>query len=164
MGKKLIIIIGICTLIPVMPASTSISLQMVQNLKTQLPSDNEFISIIDCPPNWAQGNFSGEWGISFLGFPLLPLGWIKGYYGTIGVIGRIEGVFREYNKSEITQIGAYIIGYFLLGIVGNESTGNWTYCVGLGGVDNANLEFYFNIHLIVGPGFYMQGIYSEFDK
>ena len=72
-------------------------------------------------------------------------------------------MFTEYNKSETAQIGALVIGYFFLGVLGNETTGNWTYCVGLGGFDETSSEFYFNLHLFLGPGFYMSGTFSEFN-
>ena len=52
----------------------------------------------------------------------------------------------------------------MLGIVGNETAGNWTYIVGLGGVDNETSEFYFNLHLFLGPGWYMRGTYTEFRR
>jgi hypothetical protein len=116
----------------------------------------------DDPPPWASGNFSGEWGISILGLPAVPLGWVEGYFSAAGVSGRIEGVFSEYGVEEPT---AYIEGIVLLfnmiGVVGDIETGNGTFFMGLG-APNENGEFYYRISLIIGPSFYMMGTWAEF--
>ena len=108
-----------------MPTTTAVFPQSVKNLKTRVSTVDETTLITDSPPDWATGNFSGTWGISILGIPTIELGWIKGYF-QIGIVGRVEEVFAEYDKSETAQICTLIIGYFFLGMVGNETTGNWT--------------------------------------
>ena len=132
----------------------------MKKLKDILSNVDETTLITDAPPDWATGNFSGTWVISILGIPSIELGWIEGYLQS-GIVGRIEGVFAEHNKSEVAQIDALVIGYFFLGAVGNETTGNWTYCVGLGGFDETSSEFYFNLHFFLGAGFYMGGTFSK---
>ena len=162
--KKQMIILVVCVSVffVCMPTTTAVFPQSVNNLKTRVSTVDETTLITDSPPDWATGNFSGTWGISILGIPTIELGWIEGYF-QVGIVGRVEGVFAEYDKSETAQIGALVIGYFFLGVVGNETTGNWTYCVGLGGFDETSSEFYFNLHLFLGPGFYMRGTFSEFN-
>jgi len=51
------------------------------------------------------------------------LGWIEGYF-QVDIVGRAEGMFAEYDKSETAQICALVIDYFFLGAVGNKTTGN----------------------------------------
>ncbi|HEC81479.1 MAG TPA: hypothetical protein ENI42_03520 [Thermoplasmatales archaeon] len=117
----------------------------------------------DVPPEWATGNFTGEWGISVFGVPFIALGWVKGFYENTGLVGRMEGVFAEYNKSETAKIGGFLVGPFFIGAVGNETTGNWTYAVGLGVFNVSSSEFYFRLMGLFGPNYYMYGTYSEFE-
>jgi len=41
------------------------------------------------------------------------LGWVEGCF-QVCIVGHVEGVFAEYDKSETAQIGALVIGYFFL--------------------------------------------------
>ena len=162
--KKLLTAIGICILLVSMPATTAISLQKVKNFKNQLPSVNEPILTIDTPPHWARGNFTGVWGVNILGQPLPPTGWVVGYYSDMG-FGRFVGVFAEFNETDATgYIGGVILGPFMLGVVGNITSGEETVFVGLGGHNETSSEFYFRIMGIISFTFYMSGTYSEFQK
>jgi hypothetical protein len=46
--------------------------------------------------------------------------------------------------------------------MGNITTGNQTYFVGLGGANETN--FYWRIMGLVGPTFSMYGVYSKFEN
>ena len=133
-------------------------------LKYTLPAPQAVPSSMGDPPQWATGNFSGEWGISVLGFPAIPLGWVEGYYSAAGISGRIEGFFAEYDVEEPTAyIEGVVILFNMMGVVGDLGSENATFFMGLG-VPNENGEFYYRISLIIGPSFYMMGTWNEFTK
>ena len=125
--KKQMIILVVCVSVffVCMPTTTAVFPQSVNSLKTRVSTVDETTLIMNSPPDWATGNFSGTWGISVLGIPTIELGWIEEYF-QIGIVGSVEEVFAEYDKSETAQICTLVIGYFFLGMVGNETTGNWT--------------------------------------
>ena len=159
---KKTLIIGICILILGFPGTTALFTPNMKNNITRFSTFNRSISTRVDPPNWATGNFSGEWGIGTFGIPTIPMGPVEGYYREGIFTGYIKGVFSEYNKAETGQIEAIIFGYYLIGVIQNEATGNGTYIVGLGGRNETTSEFYYNLHLFVGPGWYMIGTYTKF--
>jgi len=118
--------------------------------------------IKDSPPGWATGEFNGTWGIGIGGFPAVELGWVKGYFDAVGVFGRIEGDFATWENEEPTAyISGIVIGYYMLGVVGDYiNPNNATFYVGLG-APNENGTFYYNINLFIGPDWYMEGTWSE---
>ena len=132
------------------------------NLKNNMKVDFENKDIKDDPPSWATGEFNGTWGVSIGGLPTLELGWVEGYFDTLGIFGRIEGDFATWENEEPTAyISTIVLGYFMIGIVGDYlNPDNATYCVGLG-APNEDGEFYYNIHLFIGPSWYMQGTWRE---
>lgn len=161
--KKSLISILICIIIMIMPMTTA-TFPIDKSLFTKKPGNSNKNTLLhDTPPDWAMGNFSGEWGISIVGIPILPLGWIEGYFSVIGITGRIEGVFAEFKDEEPQAfIQGFVILYNMIGIVGDIETGNGTFFMGLG-FPNENGEYYYRISLIIGPSFYMMGTWSEFE-
>ena len=114
------------------------------------------------PPSWANGEFNGTWGIGLGGIPAVELGWVEGYFDAVGIFGRIEGDFAVWGNEEPTAyIRGIILGYFMLGVVGDYiNPDNATFYVGLG-APNENGTFYYNIHLFIGPSWYMEGTWRE---
>ena len=108
------------------------------------------------------GNFSGVWGLNFLGKPLEPLGWVKGNY-THNIFVRFEGTYAMYNNTNTFGISSFIIGPFMLGRIWNQTSENSTLFVGLGGINENTSEFYFRIMGIWGPTFYMYGNSTKFE-
>ena len=153
--KKILAVLGICILLAIMPTMSAVSHQKVDTIETQMPTDT--------PPEWATGNFTGEWGLSVLGVPFVPLGWIEGYYAQSGILGRYEGYFAEFNVTNATgKIAGFMLGPFMIGGVQDIATGNGTWFVGIGGV-NETQQFYWRLTGILGPNFYIYGTYTEFE-
>ena len=161
--KKSLFIIFISSMIILMPMTNAIFPldESIYTIKQKNFDKNSFT--YDTHPSWAMGNFSGEWGISFLGFPIISLGWIKGYYSVLGLTGKIEGVFSEFKDEEPqAYIKGFVLLYNMIGVVGDIETGNGTFFMGLG-FPNEKGEYYYRISLIVGPSFYMMGNFKEFE-
>jgi len=114
------------------------------------------------PPAWATGNFSGVWGLSLLGFPLAPIGWITGYYQTIG-LGRLEAVYAEFNQTNATSfLSGIMIWIFFMGGAGSLQTGNGTWVSGIGIANETS--FYWRLNALIGPTFYILCNYTKFDN
>lgn len=158
--KKLLAIIGICFLLVAMPATMAVSLPKIYDIKTNIATNESSVSTVDEPPEWANGNFSGEWGLTLLGIPITPLGWIEGYYQNIG-FGRLEGVFGRPNCSEEGKISGIMLYVFFLGGVENIETGNGTFVTGIGIANETH--FYWRISAIIGPSFYIFCEYTKFE-
>ena len=62
--KKQMIILVVCVFVffICMPTATAVFPQSVKNLKTRLSTVDKTTLIMDSPPDWATGNFSGNWG------------------------------------------------------------------------------------------------------
>lgn len=159
MKKTVLSLLIICIVLSSIASSTAVSLHK-QRTPLKFTSRSAVTLENETPPDWATGNFSGVWGLNIAGQPLPPVGWLAGYYSNMG-IGRFVGVFSPFNVTNITgYIGGILLGPFMLGIVGNSTTGNQTYFVGLGGANTTH--FYWRIMGFVGPTFYMYGIYTKF--
>ena len=161
--SRVLIVLGVCVLLMAMPAYMAVPMHEAKRLKTTFVSTAEscFSAVNDTPPDWANGNFSGVWGLNLLGRPLPPAGWVAGYYSNMGV-GRFVGVFAEFNATNVTgYLGGLFFGPFMVGIVGNITTGNSTYFVGPG--RHNETHFYWRLMGIVGPTYYMYGKYSRFE-
>ena len=147
-----------------MPALTALSPQMVHQLKIPLPRrmmPEMPVDALDDPPEWANGNFTGVWGLTLLGVPLAPVGWISGYYENIG-LGRFAGVFAEFNQTNAT--GALIgmmLWVFFIGGVGSLATENGTYVAGIGVANETH--YYVRLHGIIGPSYYIHVEYTKFE-
>lgn len=159
--KKLMVIIGICFLLVAMPAMTAISLPKMNKLKTNLAPIKTTIPATDNPPDWANGNFTGVWGLNILGIPTSPIGWITGYYQNIG-LGKFAGVFAEFNETNATgALVGFMLWVFFIGGVGSIATGNGTYVAGIG-VGNET-HYYVRLHGIIGPSYYIHVKYTKFE-
>lgn len=161
MNKKLIFV-GIIVLVLCMPVSMSYSISTpatknIESYKSCAAGNNT-----TTPPDWAVGNFSGVWGLNILGVPLEPAGWIEGYYSDTFLF-RMQGVYGKNNETEpMCNISTWAFGPFLFGGAQNISTGNGTFIMGLGGV-NETQHFYWRISAIIGPNFYIYGTITKFE-
>ncbi|UCD13132.1 MAG: hypothetical protein JSW60_06110 [Thermoplasmatales archaeon] len=167
--KQLLLVLGICFLLAIMPMTTAISMPKLSTeiSKTENKLKNysivekpSNIGVLDEPPNWANGNFSGEWGLNLLGIPVTPLGWMEGYYQNIG-FGRLEGVFAEFNETATGKISGIMLYVFFLGGVEDIATGNGTFVSGIGVANETH--FYWRISAIIGPSFYIYCEYTKFE-
>lgn len=115
-------------------------------------------------PAWAKGLYSGQWGISIFGLPVLPIGWFTGFSKQGFILVSFEGIFANFNvtiRNATGGLNGVILGPFILGGVRNLTTGNGTFFVGLGGRNATTSEFYFRIMVFFGPNFYMYGKYYD---
>ena len=162
--KKLWATIGICFLLVAMPAMTAMPKKLVTNaqvIKPVLSDVKKTISTLDDPPEWANGNFTGVWGLNILGIPLPPAGWITGYYQNIG-LGNFAGVFAEFNETNATgALVGFMLWVFFIGGVGSITTGNGTYVVGIGVANETH--YYVRLHGIIGPSYYIHVEYTKFE-
>jgi hypothetical protein len=159
--KKILVIGGICILLITMPMITAMPTELVKNSQTLKPLLKKQTVSLDEPPDWANGNFTGVWGVNLLGVPLAPIGWIVGYYQNIG-LGNFAGVFGSFNDTNATgAIIGMMLWVFFLGGVGSIETGNGTYVSGLGIANETH--YYIRLHAIIGPSFYIHVEYTKFE-
>ena len=154
--KKILGVLGICILL-VSPLSLAESgTANCNNI------EHRNGTILDDPPEWANGKFNGTWGLSVLGLPAAELGWVEGYFFAAGIFGRFEGYFAEWKDEEpVSFIAGFILLFNMVGYVGSlQNPDNGTFFSGLG-APNENGEFYYRINLIIGPSWYMQGKWEE---
>ena len=161
MDKKLLLV-GLIALILCMPISMSYSISKPVIEETELFKASTTGNNTTGVPDWAVGNFSGVWGLNVLGLPLEPAGWIEGYYSD-NFLFRMQGVYGKNNETEpMCNISFWAFGPFLFGGAQNISTGNGTFIMGLGGV-NQTQQFYWRVSAIVGPNFYIYGNITKFE-
>lgn len=162
--KKILIILGISFLLVGMPVMTAFPMQKSTSIRNHLPlSSSTCGSYNDTPPDWAAGNFSGVWGLNFLGFPLPASGWIKGYFANQPGLGRLEGGYAPFNVTNATNIlSGVMIWIFFLGGVQNVATGNGTWVSGIGVANETH--FYWRLNAIIGPTYYIHCEYSKFEE
>ena len=162
--KKILSILGVCFLLIAMSGMTAIPTSVTKNARTNKLNLTNFkkpLSTLEDPPDWANGNFTGVWGLNVLGIPLPPSGWITGYYQEIG-LGRLEAVFAKFNQTEPTgAILGIMLWIFFIGGVGSIATGNGTYIVGIGIANDTH--YYLRLNAIIGPSYYMHVEYTRFE-
>jgi hypothetical protein len=151
--KKTIIVGLICIFLVCIPLSSAESIEK-QNFHRNLIKQ-QTIQTTDIP-EWALGNFTGIWGINIGGQPGTPRGLVFGYYAT----HRFVALFTNTTAPNGWLWGIRF-GYFMFGIVANITGEQRTYFVGLGGFNETH--FYYRIMGIVGPTFYIGGIYNPFE-
>jgi len=158
-----ILILGICFLLITMPIIPAFPFQNMQKMMPQINKKTTTTSFDnDTPPDWAAGNFTGEWGLNLLGIPLPSSGWIKGYFAVQPGLGRLEAEFAEFNVTNATgQIGGFMIWVFFIGGVISTATGNGTYIAGIGVANESH--FYWRLNAIIGPSYYIHCKYSKFE-
>lgn len=151
--KKEIIILGICSLFICMP------------LTVASPFYYNPMLTVDDPPEWATNYFLGYVGVTDSnGSPQIPAGYIIGYCED-DFKGQFAGIIAVEESEDPEPVGflaGYIIGSFLLGIISNLSTDQQTFMVGLGMRNETH--FYFRLMAIIGPTYYMAGIYSPIEE
>jgi len=161
--KKFMIVIGICFLLLAMPAMTASTMHRTKNITTPFLPENKPVAANDTPPDWAAGNFSGVWGLTILGIPIPPAGWINGYFANAPGIGRLEAGYAEFDVTNATNILAgYMIWIFFLGGVTSVATGNGTWVSGIGVANETH--FYWRLNAIIGPSYYIHCEYSTFEE
>ena len=174
--KKLLLIVGICSLLVGMPVTAAISTPIMSHAESKMNTIEKEMSLVErtnptvtteAPPDWANGNFSGVWGIDIWGETHIPIGWLYGYYKRNMRIGFFAGVFATFEEENFSHyLAGFFFGPFMFGkvgeIVGENETGNKTVFVGLGGYNETH--FYWRIMGIKGPTFFMYGIYSKFNN
>jgi len=163
--KKILAVLAISMLLCTMPVLTASPNTILKNMKTVQPATQllkkQELSL-DEPPEWANGNFSGVWGLNLFGIPLEPAGWITGYYQNIG-LGNFAGVFGEFNETNATgALVGFMLWIFFLGGVGSIDTENGTYVSGLGIANETH--YYVRLSAIIGPSFYILVKYTPFEE
>jgi hypothetical protein len=157
--KIIVVWISLCSLLLLSPITIGVS---IQNTVPAEPAalTQKRVSILEEPPAWATGNFSGVWGLSFLGYPLAPLGWITGYYQNIG-LGRLESVYAAFNQTNATSfLRGIMIWIFFMGGAGSLQTGNGTWVSGIGVANETH--FYWRLNPLIGPSYYIFCTYTKF--
>ena len=163
--KKFVAIIGICILLIGMPAAMSVSISTQQKKLTsrECPESTPITTPTEEPPNWANGNFTGVWGIDIWGETQIPLGWVYGYYKRNVNFGYFYAAFADFwDENETSFLQGLIVGPFMFGSLGSEASANETVFVGLGGYNETH--FHWRIMGMTGPTFFMYGVYSRFDN
>jgi hypothetical protein len=146
-----------------MTMTSAISSPLKQSFRSVINKiDNDIsISIKDIPPNWANGNFTGVWGIDIWGEYQIPLGWMFGYY-KLGInIGYFAAGFNFFGETEISWfIQGYIFGIFMFGSMDPNEYTNQTFFVGIGNCNET--DYHWRVMGEEGPVFFMNGKYTIF--
>ena len=166
--KKLLVVIGICFLLTAMPATIAVStpklktIQRSVNVLSQQQSENEKnTSPADDPPGWANGNFSGLWGLDIWGEWHIPVGWMFGYYKRTPKFGYYYAGFADFGQTNASWfIQGIFVGPFMFGSLGENEYANDTIFVGIGRIENN--EYHWRLMGEEGPTFFVDGEYTEF--
>lgn len=160
--KKILLTLGICFILLAMPTMTAKPMKLINNARTIKPfiSDIEKqIPALEEPPPWANGNFTGVWGMTIFGFPTPPMGWVYGYYQKIG-LDSFAAVFGPFNGNATGAIAGLMLWVFFMGGVEIIATGNSTYVAGIGVANETH--YYMRLHGILGPNYYLHVKYTDF--
>ena len=158
---KKAIIIGICCLLLFVPVTSGFVTPAQQQYLPQKLIRPIPLQTLEDPPEWANGNFTGVWGLNILGIPTPPIGWIVGYYENMG-LGRFVGVFAEFNVTNATGgLIGMMLWVFFIGGVGSIATGNGTYVAGIGVANETH--YYVRLNAIIGPSYYVHVNYTKFE-
>ncbi len=158
--KKFVIVIGVCMLLVSMSVTIHAFPQRIVNQKPESSSLYRSSSESDIP-DWANGNFSGVWGINILGIPLEAAGWVNGYYSSM-TIGRFEGEFADNNQTNATGfISGLMLGPFIIGKINSTNLDNEILFVAL--AMHNETAFYWRLMGIIGPTFYIWCEYTKFE-
>ena len=155
--KKVITIAFVFLLLAGIPTISSMSIKNTPNILSKLPNINgPKISTLDDIPDWAVGNFTAVWGLNINGQPGDPLGLVIGYYGEHLFAGLITNTSAPNG-----WIWGIRFSIFMFGMVANIEGEEQAPFVGLGLWNEE--EFYYRIMSIVGPTFYIYGVYTPFE-
>lgn len=173
--KKIIIITITCLLLIATPALAGI--QERSKISTKFKNYEE-----DDIPKWADGTFTGTWGLreynwlkdvldgNKTGMVEIEIGNVSGHYGKyLRQIYVLQGEFySKHNPENKSEISGVSIGRILGGRIGDIDVdeGDYEfeleeadYC-GLGGFNETNFDW--RIMLRNGPTFYIKGTYNSF--
>jgi hypothetical protein len=169
--KNKIFIVGISLLIIGMPLAAglitptmtssklegnALKKQIVTNKYTDRPMRS------DEPPSWANGNFSGVWGIDIWGEYQIPVGWMLGYYRHNIKYGYFYAGFANFGYENVSwYIQGYFFGPFMFGSLGENQSANTTLFVGIGRYNETG--YHWRVMGETGPTFFMNGDYTKFD-
>jgi len=152
--KKTIIIGIICLLLIGIPITSAISVEKATFIKS-IRKDQPIQTLEDIP-EWAIGNFTAVWGLNINGEPYEdPLGLVLGYYGTHLFAGIVTNTTAPNG-----WIWGYRFSIFMIGMVANIDGEKKAPIIGIGVWNEEG--FYYRIMSIVGPTFYIAGIYNPF--
>ena len=162
--KKLLLVLGICVLLVAMPATLSVSAPTLKSVKRTIrifSKEKQISSPADDPPNWANGNFSGLWGLDIWGEWHIPVGWMFGYYNRNPNFGYFFAGFADFGEPNATWfIKGFFFGPFMFGSIGENEYANETLFVGIGRIGES--EYHWRLMGEVGPTFFVDGTYTEF--
>ena len=156
--KKVLTSIFICILFASLSVTSAVSAidarQIVET--SQTPED---------APDWAIGNFTGEWGLNIWGHDWFSIGPVSGYYGR-GFAGNLKFgrfiiTYLESDGENGTTFQGLFIGPYLLGTATDIQTDNTTAFVGLGSYNET--AFNWRIMGMKGPTLFMKGTFNEFE-
>jgi hypothetical protein len=170
--RRKIILICLCVILVLLPTVSSISIQKIKNI-IEKKTDCFFIDSSNDVPYWADGNFTGKWGMElssiFLGKIEIELGNVYGYFSE-NMFGRLNGKFTYYwNETKTTNISGVYFGAFIFGGIGDveintiEYNGKCNESVYAGLGDRNETDFYFRLIGREGPIYYMEGKFNHFD-
>ena len=167
--KKLLFVIGVCFLLAAMPISISVSTPAFK-LGSRLNKilENETPEIIegpflptDDPPEWANGEFSGVWGLDIWGEWHIPAGWMFGYYKRDTNWGYFYAGFADFEVENATWfIQGYFLGPFMFGSLGENEYANDTLFVGIGRYNET--DYHWRLMGEVGPTFFVEGEHTKY--
>ena len=170
--KKLLSLLSVCIILIGMPAATALSSPVwilsqpkIRNIEKEMTTltDVNGPSTMEDPPAWANGNFSGVWGIDIWGEAQIPLGWIYGYYRRTPNFGYFYAAFADFwEENDTNFIQGLLVGPFMFGTLGHNESANETLFVGLGGYNETH--FYWRVMGQTGPTFFMYGEYTKFEN
>jgi hypothetical protein len=155
--KKLISIFGISILL-FAPGIIAINIDLSEKSINLIDNSYNHSIIENNPPGWANAECNGTWGVSISGEPAKELGWLEGYMNTMKPFGGIECELPSWENNPNVYLNGIIISYFILGLV--IINNNTTFYIGFGNL-NEDGEFYYNIHLFIGPSWYIEGTWRE---
>ena len=169
--KKILLLLSICTMLIGFPIATAIQTPIATNLQSrqktnQLAFQTKFIDdqprTTDDPPSWANGNFSGVWGLDIWGEVQIPIGWMFGYYKFATNLGYFYAGFADFGQENVSWfIQGYFFGPFMFGSLGENESANETIFVGIGRYNETNYTW--RVMGETGPTFFMKGVYTKFN-
>ena len=169
--KKLVLAICIGLMFVIMPAVSAysspiwiLSKPKIQHLEQEINNLGETGGpyTLEDPPEWANGNFSGVWGIDIWGEAQIPLGWLYGYYRRQENFGYFYAAFADFwEENDTNFMQGLLVGPFMFGSLGYNESANDTLFVGLGGYNTTH--FYWRVMGQTGPTFFMYGEHTRFE-
>jgi hypothetical protein len=107
---------------PIMLAKSTTNLKFIRNNTNIFTSEIKKISSPDNdPPKWANGNFTGLWGLDIWGEWQIPIGWMFGYYKRNTNFSYFYAGFADFEQKNASWfIQGYFFGHFMFGSLGEN--------------------------------------------